>query len=310
MRAWSRYDQPMRIVIAGGTGFLGRALTADLRADGHDVVVLTRQSGPLPPGLASWTPDGTAGPWARVLDDADAVVNLAGAALDEKRWTTSRKRVLVESRILATRSLAAAIIGAIRRPAVFLSSSAVGYYGARGDEPITESDTAGSDFLARLVVQWEGEAKKAGSIGTRVVLLRSGIVLAPDGGALARMLLPFRLGGGGPFGHGRQYMSWIHRQDWIGLARWLLTRVDASGPTNATAPAPETNAAFAATLARVLRRPHLLRAPRFALRLALGEMADAALLTGQRVLPARAQALGFRFQWPALEPALRDLLGR
>jgi uncharacterized protein len=299
----------MRIVIAGGTGFLGAALTAALRADGRDVVVLTRQSAALPHGLASWIPDGTAGPWAGVLDGADAVINLAGAPLDEKRWTEARKRVLVESRILATRSLAAAIAAAGRPPAVFLSSSAVGFYGSRGEEPVTESDPAGADFLARLVVQWEDEAKTAASNATRVVLLRSGIVLAPDGGALARMLLPFRLGVGGPFGNGRQYMSWIHRDDWVGLARWLLSG-DASGAINATAPAPETNAAFAATLARVLRRPHLLRAPAFALRLALGEMADAALLAGQRVVPARAQALGFRFEWPALEPALRDLLRR
>jgi uncharacterized protein len=300
----------MRIVIAGGTGFIGAALTGGLRVAGHDVVVLTRQSGALPQGLASWSPDGTAGAWARVLDGADAVINLAGARLDEKRWTESRKRVLAESRILATRSLAVAISEAVPPPAVFLSSSAVGYYGPRAEEPVTESDCPGSDFLARLVVRWEDEATAAAANGTRVVLLRSGIVLAPDGGALARMLLPFRLGVGGPFGDGRQYMSWIHRHDWIGLARWLLTRDDARGPINATAPAPETNAAFAATLARVLRRPHFLRAPAFALRLALGEMADAALLTGQRVVPARAQALGFRFQWPALEPALRDLLRR
>ena len=298
----------MRIVIGGGTGFLGGALAAALRAGGHDVVVLTRQTGTLPPGLASWTPDGTARAWARVVDGADAVINLAGAPLDEKRWTEPRKRVLVESRVLATRSLARAIAAAGRPPALFLSSSAVGYYGPRGEEPVTESDAAGADFLARLVVQWEAEATTATS-GTRVVLLRSGIVLAPDGGALARMLLPFRLGLGGPFGSGRQYMSWIHRQDWIDLARWLLTS-DARGPINATAPAPETNEAFAATLGRVLRRPHVLRAPAFALRLALGEMADAALLAGQRVVPARAQALGFRFAWPALEAALRDLLRR
>jgi uncharacterized protein len=305
----SAYDHPVRIVIAGGTGFLGATLTAALRADDHDVVVLTRQKGTLRPGLAPWTPDGTAGPWARVLDGTDAVINLAGAPLDEKRWTESRKRVLLESRILATRSLATAIAAAVRPPAVFLSSSAVGYYGPRGDEPVTESDAAGRDFLARLVVQWEAEANTAATSGTRVVLLRSGVVLAPDGGALGRMLLPFRLGVGGPFGDGRQYMSWIHRNDWISLARWLLG-VEAAGPINVTAPAPETNEAFAGTLARVLRRPHLLRAPRFALRLALGEMADAALLTGQRVVPARAQALGFRFGWPALEPALRNLLRR
>ena len=150
----------------------------------------------------------------------------------------------------------------------------------------------------------------AASAHTRVVVLRSGIVLAPDGGALARMLVPFRFGAGGPFGSGRQYMAWIHRQDWIELAVWLLTRPEATGPLNAVAPTPVTNEEFAATLARVLRRPHLLRAPRFALRLVLGEMADAALLTGQRVVPAKAQALGFRFSWPTLEFALRALLHR
>jgi uncharacterized protein len=298
----------VRIVIAGGTGFLGTALAATLRADGHDLVVLTRQTGTLPRELAPWTPDGTAGPWARVIDGAGAVINLAGAALDEKRWTEPRKRVLVESRVLPTRSLVQAIGAAARPPSVFLSSSAVGYYGARGDHVVTEDGAAGSDFLARLVTQWENEAEAAASTHTRVALLRSGIVLAPDGGALGRMLWPFKLGVGGPFGNGRQYMSWIHRQDWVGMARWLLATPEANGPFNAVAPAPVTNEVFAATLARVLRRPHLLRAPRFALRLALGEMADAALLAGQRAVPAKAQALGFRFRWPELEAALRDLL--
>ena len=301
---------PMRIVIAGGTGFLGAALSTALQGDGHDVVVLTRQRGTLPAGLAAWTPDGTAGAWAHVIDGADALINLAGAALDEKRWTEPRKRELIESRVLATRSLTRAIAAAGHPPAVFLSSSAVGYYGACGDEVITESGAAGSDFLARLVSQWEDEARSAASRHTRVALLRSGLVLAADGGALARMLLPFRLGVGGPFGSGRQYMSWVHRQDWIDMTRWLLATAAAAGPVNVTAPAPATNEEFAATLAGVLRRPHLLRTPGFALRLALGEMADAALLVGQRVVPAKAQALGFPFRWPALEAALRDLLGR
>jgi uncharacterized protein (TIGR01777 family) len=300
----------MRIVIAGGSGFLGAALTARLRGDGHEVVVLTRQRGPVSPGLVSWAPDGTAGSWAFVLEGADAVINLTGAALDEKRWTEARKRELVESRLLPTRSLVAAMGAMARAPGVFLSSSAVGFYGARGDEVVTEVDAAGSDFPARLVTEWEKEANKAASAGTRVILLRSGVVLAPEGGALARMLLLFRLGAGGPFGSGRQFMSWIHRQDWIAMTRWLLTTTHADGPINVTAPAPVTNQEFAATLARVLRRPHLLRVPPFALRLALGEMADAALLAGQRVVPAKAQALGFRFEWPALESALRDLLGR
>jgi uncharacterized protein len=300
----------MRIVIAGGTGFLGAALAATLRGAGHDVIVLTRESGTPGPGLAPWTPDGTVGSWAQLVDGADAVVNVAGAALDGKRWTETRKRELVESRVLPTRSLAGAIKAAARPPAVFVSSSAAGYYGPRGDEVVAESAAAGSDFLAHLVTRWEHEARTAAAAHTRVALLRSGVVLAPDGGALARMLLPFRLGIGGPFGSGRQYMPWIHRQDWVDMACWVLTKAEASGPLNAVAPTPVTNEEFAATLARVLRRPHVLRAPRFALRLALGEMADAALLTGQRVVPARAQALGFRFGWPALEPALRHLLGR
>jgi len=300
----------MRLVVAGGTGFLGSALTAALRAEGHGIVILTRQTGAASAGFVSWTPDGSIGPWARVVDGTDAVINLAGAALDEKRWTDARKRVLVDSRVLATRSLARAIAAAARPPSLFLSSSAVGYYGARGDEFVTEEGHAGSGFLAGLVMQWENEAQAAASPHTRVALLRSGVVLAPEGGALARMLPPFRLGLGGPFGSGRQYLSWIHRQDWIGMARWLLTAPMVDGAFNVTAPAPVTNEEFARTLARILHRPHLLRAPAFALRIALGEMADAALLAGQRVVPANAQKLGFRFEWPALEAALHHLLDR
>jgi uncharacterized protein (TIGR01777 family) len=300
----------MRIVIAGGTGFLGAALTHALRAGGHDVVVLTRQRAASGSGLARWTPDGAVGPWAQVVEGADAVVNLAGAPLDRGRWTAARKRALIDSRVLPTRSLARAIASASSPPAVFVSASAVGYYGARGDEVVTETTARGSGFLAELVETWEHEARQAESSPARVVLLRSGVVLAPEGGALARMLLPFRLGLGGPFGSGRQYLAWIHRGDWLDLVRWVLVTRDAHGPLNATAPVPVPNGEFAATLARVLRRPHVFRVPAFALRLALGEMADAALLTGQRVLPARAQALGFRFRRPALELALRDLLGR
>jgi uncharacterized protein (TIGR01777 family) len=300
--------QRMRVVIAGGTGFLGSALSADLRAAGHELVILTREIGPASDAFVRWTPDGTVGPWAGVVDGADAVINLAGAPLDEQRWTDARKRVLVDSRVLPTRSLARAIAAAARPPSLFISSSAIGYYGARGDEIVTEDGHAGSGFLAGLVLQWENEAEAAASTHTRVVLLRSGVVLAPNGGALARMLPPFRLGLGGPFGSGRQYLSWIHRRDWIDMTHWLLTVPMVDGPFNVTAPAPVTNEEFAATLAGVLHRPHLLRAPRFALRIALGEMADAALLAGQRVVPANAQALGFRFHWPALEAALDDLL--
>jgi hypothetical protein len=300
----------MRIVIAGGTGFLGAALTHVLRADAHDVIVLTRQRAAPGGDLARWTPDGTVGSWAQVLERADAVVNLAGAPLDRSRWTAARKRELIESRVLPTRSLARAIAAAAAPPAVFVSGSAVGYYGARDDAVLTETATRGTGFLAELVDAWEQEARSVESSPTRVVVLRSGVVLAPEGGALARMLPPFRLGLGGPFGSGRQYLPWIHRGDWLELVRWVIDTRDATGPVNATAPLPARNEEFAATLARVLHRPHLLRAPAVALRLVLGEMADAALLTGQRVVPAKAQALGFHFRWSALEPALRDLLGK
>jgi uncharacterized protein len=300
----------MRIVIGGGSGFLGAALTHALRADGHDVVVLTRQRAAPVGGVARWVPDGTVGSWAQVLDRTDVIVNLAGAPLDRGRWTAARKRELIESRVLPTRSLARAIAAASPPPAVFVSASAVGYYGARTDEVLTETASRGAGFVAELVEAWEHEARSAESSATRVLLLRSGVVLAPEGGALERMLPPFRLGLGGPFGSGRQYLPWIHRGDWLDLVRWVLNTREATGPVNATAPVPVRNEEFATTLARVLRRPHVFRAPAIALRLVLGEMADAALLTGQRVVPAKAQALGFHFRWPALEPALRDLLGR
>jgi uncharacterized protein (TIGR01777 family) len=297
----------VRIVIAGGTGFLGAPLASGLRADGHDVTVLTRRASPQW-GEASWTPDGRTGPWATALDDADAVINLAGASLADRRWTTTRKELLRRSRLFATRSLVCALQRATYRPAVFVSGSAVGYYGPREAELVTEQDPPGGDFLARLTAEWEEAAAPLVREGIRVAWVRTGLALSPDGGVLRRMLVPYRLGAGGPFGSGRQYMPWIHRDDWIALVRWIIATDTADGPTNATAPEPVTNEELSATLARVLRRPHLLRVPAPALRLALGELADA-LLTGQRAVPARASALGFRFEWPTLEPALRHLLG-
>jgi uncharacterized protein (TIGR01777 family) len=299
----------MRVIVAGGTGLLGVPLVSRLRQEGHDVTVLTRQASPPGSGTLAWQPDGTTGPWASAFDGADAVVNLAGASIADRRWTASRKQQLVESRLRATRSLAAAVAAASRPPPVLLSASAVGYYGARGDEVVAEGEGPGPDFLGQLAVKWESAADAARSARTRVVLLRTGVVLTPDGGALERMLPPFRFGVGGPLGSGRQYMPWIHLTDWTALAAFLLARPDADGPFNATAPSPVTNAEFSATLARVLRRPSVMRVPAFALRLAFGELADV-LLTGQRVVPARAQALGFRFEWPQLEGALRNLLGR
>jgi len=311
----------MTIVIAGGSGFLGQPLAATLAAEGHAVVVLTRQAvGPSaadatgrPPGSIArveWRPDGTSGPWSQSVDGADAVVNLAGESIADGRWTTRRKAGIVESRLASTRSLVEAIARVARPPRVLVSASAVGHYGDRGEELLTESSAAGSDFLADLCVKWEGEAARAASPRTRVALIRTGIVLDPNGGALVKLLPLFKAFVGGPLGSGRQYMSWIHRSDWLALVRWVVTNDLATGPINATAPEPVTNAAFSRALGRALHRPSLLPAPAFALRLALGEMAGPLLLASQRVLPARALELGFAFTHPRLGPALEALLGR
>ena len=297
----------MNVVIAGGSGFLGTALVTRLRADGDRVQVLSRH--PQGAGEIGWDPDGTVGPWATALEEADAVVNLAGESIAGRRWTTARKARIRDSRLRATRSLAGALQQARRRPPVFVSASAIGYYGPRGDEPITEQTPPGDDFLSSVCRDWEAEALRAAA-ATRVVLLRTGIVLSRDGGALPQMALPFRLFGGGPVGSGRQYYAWVHIDDWVSMARWAMRMPEVSGPINVTAPAPVPNREFARTLGRVLHRPSFMPAPAFALRLALGEMADALLLTGQRAIPARAQAHGFRFKYPDLEPALRDIYAR
>ena len=292
----------MRIVIAGGTGFLGSAVTARVRADGHEVRILSRQSDG---GAIQWSPDGTTGPWAAAIDGADAVINLAGESIASGRWTTARKARIRNSRIQATRSLVTAIRAARRPPSVFLSGSAVGYYGSRGDDAVTETSVPGHDFLAQVCRDWEQEAMGA---PTRVVLLRTGLVLARDGGAFPRIALPFRLLAGGPVGSGKQYWSWIHLDDWVSLVVWAL-QYPITGPMNLTAPLPVSNGEFASVLGRVMHRPAFMPAPGFAMRLALGEMADALLLSGQRVLPAVAETAGFRFTYPTLEPALRSIAG-
>jgi uncharacterized protein (TIGR01777 family) len=300
----------MKVVLAGASGFLGKPLVRSLSADGHDVVLLTRSQKRAGQGVraVTWQPDGTAGKWAEAVDGADAVVNLAGESIAEGRWTPARKAALTESRLLSTRSLIAAINLAKARPPLLLSGSAVGYYGPRGDEPVTETESASDDFLGRLALEWEHSAQAAESGGTRVVLVRTGLALERDGGALKAMLLPFQLCVGGPLGSGTQYWPWIHRADWIALMRFLLVHPNVQGPVNATAPVPVTNEEFSRTLARVLGRPCLFRAPASVLRLAMGEMADALLLSGQRVVPTRARELGFRFTYETLEPALRAIL--
>jgi uncharacterized protein len=309
----------MRVVIAGGTGFLGSPLAETYAEDGHDVRLLTRglapgevrhESGTGVPGISrvGWNPDGGNGPWAESISGADAVINLAGSSIGGKRWTPQRKAELRDSRLLSTRSVAAAITQAAVAPKVFISSSAVGYYGPSGAEPKTERDPAGGDFLAHLCEDWEAEAHKATRDGTRRAIIRTGIVLERSGGALAQMITPFRLFAGGPMGSGHQYMSWVHRLDWIEMVRWIVQTPEAEGTFNVTAPHPVTNREFARALGHSLKRPAVLPAPAFALKLVLGEFANS-VLTGQRVVPAHAQALGYHFRYPEIDIAFRGIFG-
>lgn len=309
----------MKIVIAGGTGFLGSPLAEMYAEEGHEVRVLSRSlmsgdsrhdPGTGVPGITrvGWKADGRSGPWAATLDGADALVNLAGDAIAGKRWTPQRKAQLRDSRILSTRSLAQAMRETARPPAVFVSASGVGYYGARADEPLTETSPAGNDFLAQLCQDWEREAAALARPNVRTVLLRTGIVLERSGGALAELMRPFRFFAGGRLGSGRQFVSWIHRLDWIEMVRWVVQTPAVAGPVNATAPHPVTNRQMARALGRAMRRPSLVPAPSFALKLVLGEMASS-ILTGQRVLPAVAQHHGYHFRYPEIEIAFRGIFG-
>jgi uncharacterized protein len=304
---------PMKVVVAGGSGFLGSALVTHLASAGHDVVVLTRR--PARGTSASrvrevaWQPESSSpgaapGPWARELDGADAVVNLAGAGLADRRWTAARKALLRSSRLLSTRSLVAAMHAASPRPAVFVQGSAVGYYGTTADRTIDETSPPGTDFLATLCVDWEAESAPAESPGCRLVIVRTGVVLGPGGGALRPLRRLFALFLGGPIASGRQYMSWIHLADWVALVAWALENPSVAGVVNATAPHPVTNAEFSRALGRALHRPSWLPVPAFALRLAVGEVADVALITGQQVLPRKTMALGFSFRYPTVDEAM------
>jgi uncharacterized protein len=300
----------MKIVIAGGRGLLGTALSVSLTRDGHEVVVLTRgsvQESSAGVRHVRWTPGGGRGSWREELSGAQAVVNLAGEPIGAGRWSAARKRQITDSRVEATRHLAEAIGGLTSPPKVFLSGSAVGYYGPRGDEIVTEDSPPGADFLAGVCVKWEAEAVRAASSAVRVIELRTGLVLARNGGALPRMLPPFWLGVGGPLASGRQYWPWIHIDDWVSLVRWAITTSALSGPVNITAPHPVTNAEFARCLGRAMHRPSLLPAPAFALKLLLGEMAEGLLLSGQCAVPARALERGFVFRYPQVEAALANL---
>ena len=300
-----------RVVVAGGTGFLGRPLVETLVTRGYDVVVLSRQTAPpRREGVRTvvWDPDGSAGPWMSEIDGARAVINLAGANIADGRWTVERKEELRSSRVLSTRSLVAAVRAARAKPAVFVQGSAVGFYGLLDDREVDESFPPGDDFFGQMAMAWEAEARPVEALGLRLIILRSGVVLARDGGALKKMLLPFKLFGGGPIASGRQYFSWIHRDDWMALLLWALEYTAAIGPINATAPEPVTNAEFSRAVGRALHRPSWLRVPGFALRVAVGELATYALINGQRVVPRRALALNFQFRYPDIDSALQAAL--
>jgi uncharacterized protein (TIGR01777 family) len=309
----------MKIVVAGGGGFLGASLCGAWADEGHEVLVLTRSLAPSQaqhepgtgvPGVTrvGWNPatgDGSLLP--PLLETSRAVVNLAGESLDARRWSDARKRLIRDSRISATRTLVHAIGLCSSPPSLFLSGSAVGYYGNRGADILTEDTGPGDDFLARVCVDWEAEALNARR-AARIVVLRTGLVLERSGGVLKRLIRPFRFGVGGHLGSGRQYMSWIHRLDWIEMVRWIVDSADVAGPVNATAPNPVTNAELSRALGRAMHRPSLVPVPAFALRAAVGDMASAAL-SSQRALPARANAAGFHFRYPEIDIAFRGIFG-
>jgi uncharacterized protein (TIGR01777 family) len=303
----------VKIVIAGGSGFLGRALSEHLVGRGHEVVILTR-TGNVPGStgakIVPWIPDGSAGPsaWAKEIDGAGAVVNLSGAGMADKRWSRRRKEELRQSRVQPTRSLVAAIRGAAVKPATFVQGSAVGFYGPSGDDVIDESFPPGQDFLGQMAVAWEAEAHPAAALGCRLAIARNGVVLARGGGMLQRIVPPFQFFVGGPIASGRQYLSWIHRTDWLALVTWILDTPSVSGPVNVTSPKPVTNEDFSRALGRALGRPSWLRVPGFALRAIFGEMASTMLIPGQRVVPKRAQEAGFTFTHPEIESALADAI--
>jgi uncharacterized protein (TIGR01777 family) len=299
-----------KIVMAGGSGFIGEPLVRRLLARGDDVAVLTRNPSKLKAGRGvQWNP-ATPGAWSAEVADADVVINLAGENVGGGPWTEARKARIMESRVTATRALVDAMAHKPGKARTLVNASAIGFYGDRGDAELDENSMPGNGFLTEVTRRWEELARTAGGFA-RVVILRFGIVLAADGGALAKLLLPFRLGAGGRMGSGEQWMSWIDREDVLRLIEWSIDQESAQGTYNATAPAPVTNRDFAKVLGHALHRPSILPTPAFALRLVLGSgMADEMLLSGQRVIPKRAIEQGFKFAYPELEGALAHALSK
>jgi uncharacterized protein (TIGR01777 family) len=297
----------MTITMTGASGMIGRRLLKHLMNAGHTVYVLSRHAGTnMPPGVKISVWPEMAMPPEESLRDSDAVIHLAGEPLAQ-RWTDDVKRRIRDSRIAGTRNLVAAMAKLSKKPAVFVSSSAVGYYGSRGDEILDESASPAHDFLADLCIQWEKEARAAESLGVRVVCIRTGIVLDPRGGALQRMLPPFKMGVGGKLGDGRQWMSWIHAEDLAAMFRFAMESAQAPAVMNGVAPNPVTNTDFTRALAAAVHRPAIFPVPPLALKLLFGEMSNT-LLSSQRAIPKAAQAAGFQFRFPQLEAALADVL--
>jgi uncharacterized protein len=298
----------MRVLISGATGLVGTALGEALREDGHAVGHLARPGGTPRAGDMRWDP-ATGIVDVAAMEGADAVVCLSGAGIGDGRWTPERKKVLRSSRVDSTRVLVESLGQMKRKPRLFVGASAIGYYGDRGDEILTESSMAGNDFLALLARDWEAEAMRAESIGIRTVIIRFGMILSAKGGALPRMLTPFKLGAGGRLGSGKQWMSWVALEDVVGIIRAAIANDEIKGPVNVVAPDPVQNAEFTRALARALHRPAIFPAPALALRLALGEMADGLLLSSQRVRPARMMAVGYDYRMKDLDATLRKILG-
>jgi uncharacterized protein (TIGR01777 family) len=306
----------MRIFVMGGTGLVGSRLIQRLVARNDKVVLMTRR-----PDAAreKWGSQCTivtgdpmqSGPWMDAVPDCEAVVNLVGENIFARRWRADFKELLRASRVNSTRHVAEAVKKNPRtptgQPRVLVNASAIGYYGMHGDEELTESSPPGDDFLARLCVEWENATRPAIESGVRVALVRVGVVLDKEGGALKQMLRPFKMFVGGPAGSGKQYLSWIHHEDLIGILLLCLDNAQAAGPFNGTAPQPVTNRKFSNALGRALHRPSFMKTPRFMLRLALGEVANV-ITAGQRVLPKRAMELGYVFKFPEIDGALRDVL--
>lgn len=297
----------MKIAVAGGTGFIGEALVRELATLG-DVAVLSRDPSRVHAGRGvQWDPRDRSGAWKREVADADVIVNLAGENIGSGRWTQAKKEKLVSSRLDATGALVEVIRESPLPGRVLINASAVGYYGSRGDEILEENSGAGADFLADLCKKWEAAARQAED-RARVVMLRFGVVLGPDGGALQKMSLPFRLFVGGPIGNGQQWLSWIDRADVIRLVRWSIETTSLRGVVNATAPHPVRNRDFSAMVGAVLHRPSFMPAPAPVLRLTLGEMADGMLLASQRAVPRRLEQLGFVFEYPQVRASLEKAL--